>query len=62
MVSVVAQHLFLLWYRTKCVLSLLLKVVIGDYSYLLGSLKIRRSTGLLKSVLFILFFLFLIVE
>lgn len=39
MVSVVSQNLLVLWYRTKCVFSLFLKVVNWDYGYWLGSLK-----------------------
>lgn len=57
MVSVVSQNLLVLWYRTKCVFSLFLKVVNWDYGYWLGSLKKKESTEVLKFVLFHFYFL-----
>lgn len=48
--------LLVLWWGTKCVFSLFLKVVIQDYGCWLGSLKIE-STEVLKFVLFYFYFL-----
>lgn len=55
-VNVISQDVLALWWGTKCVFSLFLKVVIQDYGCWLGSLKIE-STEVLKFVLFYFYFL-----